>query len=38
MEPVYQYFTEGSDGIEENTFTELPIVYKDNVDEYDPAW
>ena len=38
METVYQYFTEGSDGIEENTFTELPIVYKDNVDEYDPAW
>lgn len=38
IETAYQYLTEGGDGIEENTFTDLPIVSKENVDEYEPAW
>lgn len=39
LETAVKYLTEGADDIEANTYTDLPLCYIDNVDEFDePAW
>ena len=38
VDVCYQYLTEGGDNIEENVFTDLPLVTINNVAENSPAW
>ena len=38
LQVAYQCLTEGSEEIEANTYTEIPVVYIENAREYDPAW
>lgn len=38
LKVAYKCLTEGRDGIEALTYTEMPIVYIDNANDYEPAW
>lgn len=38
LEVAHQFLTKGPEGIEEKTWTDLPIVYPEVVDKYTAAW
>lgn len=38
LEVAHQFLTKGREGIEEKTWTDLPIVYPEVVDKYTAAW
>lgn len=38
IDVCYQYLTEGGDNIEDNTYTDLPIVTIDTWEDSEPAW